>query len=391
MVLSKIQEKEIVEKYLLGSSTYGLAIEYNVSPHPITDILKRHNIQRRPASIPTDVQLILLKYNSGILPKQIAKDLGISNRIVYKHLNNNDIFLNKTYDADKEFFKTIDTPEKAYWLGFCYADLYVFMPYSVQLMLGKKDIQHLEKFKQSLHAEHPIKPKIVTHKNGKQYLEYRICIGSKEMVFDLIDKGCIQCKGDIIDFPPPNVPTELLPFFVTGYFDGDGSIFCDNKDKAWRTEIACNYQFGIHLQEYLMKNCNLNKTKLQEEPGVWKICYGGNFQAARIGHFLYDNTVICLDRKKKEFEKLYYFLEHRIPQKRITEDQIKQITEWYKNGMSMAKIAKNLGINHWSVRNHLKKQGIFNPQRSQNYVRHQYDNGFKTYVNDGSRLNKNAH
>ena len=31
----------------------------------------------------------------------------------------------KKYDYDETYFSTIDTPEKAYWLGFIYADGYI--------------------------------------------------------------------------------------------------------------------------------------------------------------------------------------------------------------------------------------------------------------------------
>jgi DNA-binding CsgD family transcriptional regulator len=391
MLLSKIQEIDIVNKYLAGSSTYKLAIEYGVSTHPISNILKQHKIKSRIFRS-SDVQLILSKFNDGITPKQIAKDLRISNRVVYKHLNNNGINLNKTYYADKTFFKIIDTEEKAYWLGFCYADLYVYEPYDIQLTLGAKDLNHLKKFKKSLSAEHPIISKYSTAKNGKRYLGYKIRIGSKEIVECLLDKGCTQAKSNTIEFPPPNVPKELLKPFIVGYFDGDGSIYRNKKDGAWHISIDCNLHFGTFLQEYLMFRCDLNRTKLKEESGGdYKICYGGNFQVARIGHFLYDSATICLDRKKKEFEKLYYFLEHRVPQKRIPENQVKQIVEWYSNGISMRKIAQDLNITMWSIRSHLTKRGIYDSQRNQNYMRHQYNNGFKTYVNNGTRLNKNAH
>ena len=45
-------------------------------------------------------------------------------------------------------FENIDTEEKAYWLGFLYADGYVNANEDkIELCLAEKDFHHLEKFK----------------------------------------------------------------------------------------------------------------------------------------------------------------------------------------------------------------------------------------------------
>ena len=49
---------------------------------------------------------------------------------------------------DNTVFDTIDTEEKAYWLGFMYADGYVQNNgNSVELSLKGSDVEHLEKFR----------------------------------------------------------------------------------------------------------------------------------------------------------------------------------------------------------------------------------------------------
>lgn len=58
---------------------------------------------------------------------------------------------------DKRFFKTIDTEEKAYWLGFLYADGSVSKDLkAVTLELNIKDIDHIRKFKRAINSTHKI-------------------------------------------------------------------------------------------------------------------------------------------------------------------------------------------------------------------------------------------
>ena len=62
----------------------------------------------------------------------------------------------------KTFFENIDTEEKAYWLGFMYADGYIisnngrYGQEQIGITLSTKDLGHLEKFKQSIEATNPI-------------------------------------------------------------------------------------------------------------------------------------------------------------------------------------------------------------------------------------------
>ena len=60
-----------------------------------------------------------------------------------------------TKPFDKHFFDVIDTEEKAYWLGFIYADGYVTKTV-FGIKLKDSDTCHLEKLKSALKSEHSI-------------------------------------------------------------------------------------------------------------------------------------------------------------------------------------------------------------------------------------------
>ena len=93
--------------------------------------------------------------------KDILRELSISitplRSILKKH--NIKCKSSKKYTFDENFFKNIDTEDKAYWLGFFYADGCVRVrkeSSESKLKLSIKDIDHLEKFKKSLNGNNKI-------------------------------------------------------------------------------------------------------------------------------------------------------------------------------------------------------------------------------------------
>ena len=71
---------------------------------------------------------------------------------------------------------------------------------------------------------HERKPQTII-KEGKQYTSrtcYYISIGSKALFSDLVKLGLTPKKSLNAAFP--DVPQKCLPYFVRGYFDGDGCV-----------------------------------------------------------------------------------------------------------------------------------------------------------------------
>ena len=91
-------------------------------------------------------------------------------------------------------FETIDTEEKAYWLGFLYADGSVGSTDNrIELGLAEKDLRHIEKFRDFI----GIKNKISYRASTKSY---RYAFKSISCKADLIKQGCIPKKSLILKF-----------------------------------------------------------------------------------------------------------------------------------------------------------------------------------------------
>lgn len=252
----KYESKEhyqIVEGYLKGKTTLELASEYNISDSKVGRILFYHKIDAR---------------------KNFFK-----------------------YNVDDTVFEKVDNEEKAYWLGFLYADGYVNQDNtSLELTLSKKDTEHLSKFKAFMKTESPIKEKKVFLKNKIHYAS-RLFICNKKICDDLKTLGCINNKGNKLVFPNNQIlPKELKHHFMRGYFDGDGSSRL-RKDGQRCIEIIGNYDFIVSFRNILHNKLGLNKNKLVRHGKAFGVRYGGNNIYAKFKDYIYKDATVYLERK----------------------------------------------------------------------------------------------
>lgn len=206
------------------------------------------------------------------------------------------------YKFKENFFEIIDTEEKAYWLGFLYADGCVRNNkknriYAVRLRLAVKDLSHLKKFKKALCSNHPIKINTDRIKYKNKWNEFDICsiyVYSIKMVEDLIALGCIPKKSLILKFPnAKQVPEKFIHHFIRGYFDGDGHIGFNHKFKLMGTKKFLNKVKDIIKVGKIKPQCN-----------VFFLCAYKKKSIISIRDFLYRDYSICLKRKEIIFNKI---------------------------------------------------------------------------------------
>lgn len=247
--------------------------------------------------------------------KQLAKKFSVSQQVMSSLLKRKGVEIlltsekaKKTHPRNSRFFHSIDTPEKAYWLGFLYADGYVNeKTYSIRINLQKRDEDHLKKFLAAIEATNtPIKYS-QKETEEKVYEGCYICFGDKEMVTDLVAKGCVQNKSLILEFPNENiVPSHLLSHFVRGYFDGDGSI--------WYSVKAPNnlkyFNFSLlgtkDVLKGVLKFLDKDYLKLDTHENFYSIHICGNRNLERVFYILYKDSLkhIELTRKRDKFNEL---------------------------------------------------------------------------------------
>lgn len=270
-------------------------------------------------------QYIITEYNNGRSASSLSNEIELSQKKIGDLLKewNIPIHTNREqalkYSVNENYFEKIDTEEKAYWLGFMYADGFIQSKRpqnnrKIGITLTNSDIGHLEKFKKALNYTGDIKtyaPSKNCYKGTKPYS--RILIVSDKLASDLIKLGCVENKTDILTYPTEQqVPLNLQKHFIRGYIDGDGSLMI-KKD----FNFAINVTGTLEVIEGIKKFLNLSHLKNQQrhpERSVnnYSFTIGGNEQVLYFVKFLYDDSSVYLERKfqKKEQMKIIHKVLH---------------------------------------------------------------------------------
>lgn len=222
------------------------------------------------------------------------------------------------YKYNKDYFAKIDTADKAYWLGFLYADGCINRTYSgeklttmnLEISLCREDEGHLYKFVNCLESNVPIKQRINKFK-GKDYHTSRLNICSTKLCYDLWDKGCTPQKTYTIKFPDKDiVPDEFMRDFLRGFFDGDGCICTSNQFGKRHIELNVTgmenmlksfYQFLIDKQ-VVRKIPKIYKDKRSNASSIY---FYGYDNIKEILDYLYKDSNIYLDRKYNKYIEFY--------------------------------------------------------------------------------------
>lgn len=261
---SKEEEDKIINSYLEGISRNKLAKEYKVSDDVILRILRKNNIKIR----------------------------GI------KEANSK-----RKYDVNDSYFNT-ESPNMAYIMGLWAADGNVSSKENrLDLELASLDLEILEKIKEEINSERPIK--IYECSNG--YTKNKLLFWSSEVKKRFKEYGIVPNKTYSKDFKPPyKLDKKYWIHYIRGFFDGDGSV---KKATSLSFELnSTNEEFLIaiqkHMKEYYQIEMSITTTGMKDRkiPVYRLYCYGD--KAKKIYHLLYRENSLFLKRKKERFEEL---------------------------------------------------------------------------------------
>lgn len=251
-----------------------------------------------------DEKEVLSKYSELKSIHKVSHFFGVSISPISRILKKNNIELtNRRYEVDETYFDKIDSEEKAYWLGFLFADGYIrerSSGHSLELKLSHKDAEHLKLFREHLKSNHLIVESYnsVKYKNGisKSHM-FHLAIYSFKLVDSIKKQGIHSRKTFTID--APDIENDLKRHFIRGYFDGDGSFsFNPNNGKNCTSIVSASEKFRKFLVEELSRNdikINLyDKIRLQIQ---------NKLDNLKFYNYIYSDCKICLERKKETYEK----------------------------------------------------------------------------------------
>lgn len=254
--------------------------------------------------------------NSSISLTKLAKREGTTRQTLAKYFKQLGVeIVNKQnrLKFDNTIFDSIDTEEKAYWLGFIFADGCISSSpleagkkpkYTMEISLKADDFKHLEKFNTFTKYEKN-GVKIQDAKCGKIICKRcRWTITDKHLWETLNSYGCIPQKSLTLKFPDESIfkSKDLIRHFIRGYFDGDG---CFTRH-IYHTIVTPSVSFlGTKdfldkILEYSKIESNYRHDKRHTE-FTWMLEYHKD-PGIKLINYLYDNCTIYLDRKYRLYE-----------------------------------------------------------------------------------------
>lgn len=202
-----------------------------------------------------EIEILKNLYNSNVSMKDISKALNrtyiaVRSKAVELKLSTPG-FMKRKYNANHQFFKKIDSIEKAYIFGLWCADGCISEG-RFDIAQHSEDQYLLAEIKKLFDYTGPLK------RNGLNNM--RLSIASKQICEDLKSLGGMERKSVVMPFP--DVPEEYYFDFIRGYCDGDGSVWYkkpkDKKNHYLYFKIIGGYNFLSHIQKYALETYNLS-------------------------------------------------------------------------------------------------------------------------------------
>jgi len=202
------------------------------------------------------------------------------------------------------------TPERAWLLGFIFADGYVNKN-GVHFQQKATDIEILENVRDIVKSTLLVRCYSRLDKRTlKTYHACRFGMHSKKTAADVAALGAFQAKSLVLKWPE-TIPAEFVSHFVRGYFDGDGCISFDRKANCV-LQFAGTYQFLSYLRNYFIKTLSLQmKGCISADRIIFALCFKGKPETIlEILDHIYINSS-AKTRLRRKHERYLLFQEMR--------------------------------------------------------------------------------
>lgn len=309
--LSVQEQNRIIQTYNKYLNITEVAKQTHHKITTVSKVLHNHNIDIKlglQKYVPTEQDIQIVKeildnhQSYKAAARAIHKDVTIVKRIAQE---NNIIYDYRPYNKNLKhnFFSVIDTPQKAWLLGFLFTDGSVRQlgehNYQIRLSIQREDEEIINQIKQWLNIDTKTR-----YDNREKKKACGIEVNSTQMFKDLAvygivpNKTCIT-KGLSLD----KIPSYLQKDYIRGLFDGDGGIsFTGNI-----SEISCDFTsyFYETVQEFQnFIDMNIGKTqhnKIIKSNNKSRCSWRGRQQTLKILSWLYDDAEVFLKRKYDKY------------------------------------------------------------------------------------------
>ena len=261
-------------------------------------------------------QIVDMYVNKNMSTVKIGNVFNCGNKVIAKVLEKHNIprtgVGRRKYSLNEHYFDEIDTSNKAYILGFFYADGCNYIPkQTISMSLQEEDKDILERIRNEIGSERELEFIDCSNKHDFGYTyknQYRLNLFSSYMCKVLSEKGMVQNKSLVLEFPDW-LDENLYSHFIRGYFDGDGSIHFSDKYKNSILTITSTENFCLKIKNYVENILSINTyiADASSHNGITKVFgISGVNQIKTFLDWLYNDADIYLERKYLKYINKYY-------------------------------------------------------------------------------------
>lgn len=151
-----------------------------------------------------------------------------------------------SYTINEDFFDSPWSEEKAYVLGYFFADSSIYrgeIRDRYEITISGSRLESLETIKELMESDHPIR------QVGPG--SYQIKVGSRQLVEYLEQLGLSDNKSETLTYPQ-GIPQDYERHFVRGYFDGKGSFMIESGRRIVSNFSGASLEFMEALRDRLV-------------------------------------------------------------------------------------------------------------------------------------------
>lgn len=220
-------KEKLIQTYFETGSSHKTGEIFGVCHKEVLDKLHEYGIDTSVKKLLSDEEedCIAKLYNT-VPTTYLSEKYNVSVSKIHSIWSKHDLRgkVKRRYNFEHEnFFESVDSSEKAYFLGWIASDGCLYEPHDatkqkiLRICIQQRDEKILKLFQSVLGTDKPISSYV---KSGKNYSVLEI--SSSKIVDDIGRLGLSPRKtyGNCI----PDIPERFMFHFIRGYIDGDGTI-----------------------------------------------------------------------------------------------------------------------------------------------------------------------
>jgi len=253
-------------------------------------------------------------YKSGMTGSEVAQKFGyktsktVEDVLKEKNVESRDACFRYKYDYD--FFKAVDSHDKAYILGLLYTDGYIYKDYAgFAIQLTEGDRYLLERIASRIGLDATVIH--INCDNKRKYMPNtkdmaRLGVYSKVLAEQVKELGVIKRKTYHLSIASNLIPKKYHYSLLRGIIDGDGSIGVDKRGVIWLKACMKSEQFAKDIRSMFPDNFSFNRYQNDYGYMYYISIIGGRSNTIRILQKMYEHKGdLYLQRK---YDKISSYL-----------------------------------------------------------------------------------